>query len=83
MYALCSSGAPAGGLKRLGCGTAPGGGAPLFDMKKTSRPASIYRAGPSINDVISKEAFFDPFTSHHKVFQFYGFTLTDADSAHF
>ena len=33
-------------------------GAPLFDMKKTSRPASIYRAGPSINDVISREAFF-------------------------
>ena len=42
---------------------APGGGAPLFDMKKTSRPASIYRAGPSINDVISREAFFYPFTS--------------------
>ena len=72
--------AAAGGRRRV---VAPGGGAPLFDMKKTSRPASIYRAGPSINDVISRDVFFDPFTSHHKVFQFYGFTLTDADSAHF
>ena len=71
---LCSSGAPAGGLKRLGCsGTAPGGGAPLFDMKKTSRPASIYRAGPSINDVNSKKAFFDPFTALVICFSTYGF----------
>ena len=71
--------AAAGGRRRV---VAPGGGAPLFDMKKTSRPASIYRAGPSINDVtLSQQHLFFP--HHLKGFPFYGVTLTYADSAHF